>query len=72
MVLEVRVLVNSGDGAYRPRLGPRGLSGKIEYFLFDVGGMKVSLNRVQFCDPMNCSPPGSLSMDFSRQEYCSG
>ena len=25
------------------------------------------------CNPMNCSPPGSsLSMGFSRQEYCSG
>ena len=24
------------------------------------------------CDPMDCSPPGSLSMEFSRQEYWSG
>ena len=24
------------------------------------------------CNPMNCSPPGSLSMGFSRQEYWSG
>ena len=24
------------------------------------------------CDPMDCSPPGSLSMRFSRQEYWSG
>ena len=24
-----------------------------------------------FCDPMDCSPPGSLSMGFSRQEYWS-
>ena len=24
------------------------------------------------CDPMNCSPPGSLSMAFSRQEYWNG
>ena len=23
-------------------------------------------------DPMDCSPPGSLSMEFSRQEYRSG
>ena len=23
------------------------------------------------CDPMDCSPPGSLSMEFSRQEYWS-
>ena len=25
-----------------------------------------------FCDPMDCSPPGPLSMGFSRQEYWSG
>ena len=25
-----------------------------------------------FCDPVNCSPPGSYSMGFSRQEYWSG
>ena len=24
------------------------------------------------CDPMDCRPPGSLSMGFSRQEYWSG
>ena len=24
------------------------------------------------CDPMDCSPPGPLSMGFSRQEYWSG
>ena len=24
------------------------------------------------CDPMDCSPPGSLSMGFSRKEYRSG
>ena len=24
------------------------------------------------CDPMDCSPPGSLSMELSRQEYWSG
>ena len=23
------------------------------------------------CDPMDCSPPGSLSMEFSKQEYWS-
>ena len=28
-----------------------------------------SLSRVQFCDPMNCSPPG---MRFPKQEYGSG
>ena len=24
------------------------------------------------CDPMDCSPQAPLSMEFSRQEYCSG
>ena len=24
------------------------------------------------CDPMDCSPPAPLSMEFSRQEYWSG
>ena len=24
------------------------------------------------CDPMDCSPPGSSAMEFSRQEYWSG
>ena len=27
---------------------------------------------VQLCDPMDCSPPGSSSMGFSRQEHWSG
>ena len=24
------------------------------------------------CDPLDCSPQAPLSMEFSRQEYCSG
>ena len=38
-------------------------------------GFKASaklLSRVQLSDPVDCSPPGSLSMGFSRQEYWSG
>ena len=31
-----------------------------------------SLSRVRLCDPMNCSLPGSLVHEFSRQEYWSG
>ena len=31
-----------------------------------------SLSRVQLCDPIDCSPPGSSVMGFSRQEYWSG
>ena len=35
--------------------------------------MVQSLSRIQlFCDPMDCSPPGSSSMGFSRQEHWSG
>ena len=31
------------------------------------------LSRAQtICDPMDYSPPGPLSMEFSRQEYYSG
>ena len=31
------------------------------------------LSRAQtICDPMDYSPPGLLSMEFSRQEYYSG
>ena len=31
-----------------------------------------SLSPVWLCNPMDCSLPGSLSMEFSRQEYWSG
>ena len=29
-------------------------------------------SRLTVCNPMDCSPPGSLSLGFSRQEYWSG
>jgi len=29
-------------------------------------------SRVQLCDPIDNSPPGSLSLGFSRQEHWSG
>ena len=32
----------------------------------------VSKSCLTHCDPMDCSPPGSLSMGFSGQEYWSG
>ena len=32
----------------------------------------VSLSCPSLCDPMDCIPPGSLSLEFSRQEYWSG
>ena len=31
-----------------------------------------SLSPVRLCDPTDCSLPGSLSVEFSRQEYWSG
>ena len=32
----------------------------------------VLVTQSYLCDPMDCSPPGFLSMGFSRQEYRSG
>ena len=32
----------------------------------------VTKSCATFCDPMDCSPPESLFMEFSRQEYWSG
>ena len=32
----------------------------------------VSLRGAGLCNPMDCSPPGSSSMELSRQEYWSG
>ena len=42
-----------------------------------TGYMKVKSSEVAqscrtLCDPMDCSPPGSSSMGFSRQEHWSG
>ena len=38
----------------------------------NVQKVKVPLSCLTLCDPMDCSPPGSTSMGFSRQEYWSG
>ena len=32
----------------------------------------VTQSYLTLCDPVDCGPPGSLSMGFSRQEYWSG
>ena len=32
----------------------------------------VTQSYPTLCDPMDCSPPGSPSMEFSRQEHWSG
>ena len=48
----------------------------IFFFLIARSSMKVKVLVTQscltLCDPMDCSLPGSLSMGFSRKEYCSG
>ena len=31
------------------------------------GRMRVAQSRPTVCDPMDCSPPALLSMEFSRQ-----
>ena len=36
------------------------------------GGQVTSLMLWTLCDPVNCSPPCSVSMGFSRQEYWRG
>ena len=51
-----------------PEINPV-INEKQRYDLF----MKVLVTQSPtLCDPMDCSPPGSLSMEFSRQEYWSG
>ena len=40
-------------------------------FIYPKRKVKVS-SSVTLWDPMDCSPPGSSSMEFSRQEYWSG
>ena len=46
---------------------------QILYRLSYQGSPKYqSLSRVRLCNPIDCSPPGSLSMGFPRQEYRSG
>ena len=32
----------------------------------------VTQSCLTLCHPMDCSPPGSSAMEFSRQEYWSG
>ena len=36
------------------------------------GGGLVAKSCPTLCDAMDCSPPGALSVGFSRQEYWSG
>ena len=39
---------------------------------FGWKSVKLLQSCPTLCSPMDCSPLGSLSMGFSRQEYCSG
>ena len=34
--------------------------------------VSVTQSCLTLCDPMDCSRQAPLSMEFSRQEYCSG
>ena len=47
-------------------------NGKVEEVLRDCCCYSVSKSCLTHCGPMDCSPPGSLSMGFSGQEYWSG
>ena len=44
----------------------------VKTLVFQVVMCSVSLSCPTLCDPMDCIPPGSLSLEFSRQEYWSG
>ena len=41
-------------------------------FLFLYTVVSVAKSCLILCNPMDCSPPGTLSMEFSRLEYWSG
>ena len=49
------------------RVGGNGIAQSSESVKVLVAELCLTL-----CDPMDCSPPGSLSMEFSSQEYWSG
>ena len=52
----------------------------MEFYIYSSSTHKVSLKVKVLvtqlcltpCDPMDYTPPGSLSMEFSREEYWSG
>ena len=37
-----------------------------------IGVVLVAQSCLTLCNPLNCSPPGSFVLEFSRQEYWSG
>ena len=47
-------------------------SSNITYGLFSYATAKSLQSCPTLCDPMDCSPPGSPSLGFSRQEHWSG
>ena len=68
---------SSVHGIFQARIHPgRGLLwGRwILYWLIHHTCMHAQLLKLclTLCDPVNCSPPGSLSMGFPRQEYWNG
>ena len=61
---------------HRPWDSPGKNTGMGCHFLLQCMKVKSESEVAQSCptlsDPMDCSPPGSSSMGFSRQEYWSG
>ena len=74
--------IKPGSPALRADALPSELSGKLSRGKFQLKknellrGLcmcaKLLQWRLTLCDPMDCSPPGSLSTGFFRQEYWSG
>ena len=44
----------------------------IQYLIAAAAAAKSLQSCLTLCDPMDCSPPGSPSLGFSRQEHWSG
>ena len=42
------------------------------FYGYELCVCSVTQSCLNLCDPMDCSPPGSLSMGFFRQEYVGG
>ena len=52
---------------------PFGVSQDIEYSsLCAMVKLLVTESSLTLCDPMDCSPPAPLSVEFSWQDYWSG
>ena len=64
------------SGSLKPRVAPVRRVWGSGVLAFPETTLKVkvlvSQPSLTLCVPMDCSPPGPLSMEFSRQEYWSG